>query len=535
MHKYIFISSALPYPNGNLHIGHMLEFIQTDIWIRFKNKNNLNAFYFSGIDAHGTPIMLKALSEKTIPQKLVTNFFLSYKKDLLNFNINYSNFYTTHSYENEILTRNFFYKLYEKNLIYIKKTSQFYDNKLKSFLPDRYIIGTCPKCKSVDQYGDICEKCNFNYDALELINPKSKITNTTPIILQTNHYFFSLEKFQSFLINWCKKTLLQKQMLNKLTEWFKIGLNPWNISRNSPYFGIKIPGEQDKFFYVWIDAPLGYFASIQNFFLKSNININHYLFKTKKFILYHFIGKDIISFHALFWIAILKAMNIKLPKDIIVHGFLTINGKKMSKSKNTFITAKDLNGKFNTDYIRFYLASKLNNKITDIDFNIKDFINKINSDLIGKFINILSRISTILIKNYNGILAEKIFSYDLFYEYTSINKTINSLYNKRKFNKIIKIIINYTDKINLYIEKEKPWYLHVDVLTYKRGHEVCTTALNLFFILLFYIKPIIPQIVSSIEVMLKLDKINNSILVLPYTSICIKNYKHIIYKLKNHD
>lgn len=531
MNKYTIIFSALPYPNGDLHLGHMLEFIQTDIWLRFKNQTTYKYFYFSGIDTHGTPIMLKALSEKTTPEKLITHFFLSYKKDLSNFNINYNNFYTTNSYENEILVRKFFYKLYEKKMIYIKNTSQFYDNVLKIFLPDRYVLGTCPKCNNHNQYGDICDKCNNNYDAIDLINPRSNLTNTIPTIISTHHYFFSLDKIQTFLTAWCKKNLSQKQILNKLQEWFKIGLKSWNISRNSPYFGIKIPGEYTKLFYVWMDAPLGYFASTQNFFLKFNINIMYFFFKKKIINLYHFIGKDIISFHTLFWIAILKIIKIKLPTDIFIHGFITVDRIKMSKSTETFITAKDLYKNFNPDYIRFYLASKLTNKITDIDFNTTDFISKINSDLIGKFINILSRVSNMIIKNYNATLASNLSSEELFQEYIKIKNTINYLYQKRKFNNIIKIVIKYTDKINLYLEKEKPWCLHKDQLTYNRGHEVCTTALNLFLILLYYIKPIIPQLAHNIEIMLNLNQ--SYTLGTKYTSLTIKNYHHTAHKLKS--
>lgn len=531
MKKYNLITAALPYPNGNLHLGHILEFLQTDILKRYENQNKIFTMFFSGIDSHGTPIMLKAHKEKKNPEKIITNFLNKYKYDLKNFNINYENFYKTNSYENEINAKKFFNKIYQKKLIKIKAKNQLYDKNLKIFLPDRYIIGTCPKCKSKDQYGDICDTCNFNYEAIDLINPLSKLTNTKPIKKKTYHYFFLINKMQKKIKNWCKKNIHQKEIFNKIDEWFKDNLKKWNISRNKPYFGIKIPSENKKYFYVWMDAPIGYISSIQNFFIKNNINFLFFLRKNI-FNIKHIIGKDIINFHSLFWIAMLDAIKFKKPKKIFVHGFITINNVKMSKSKNTFINAEDIIKKIRSDYLRFYLASKINNKVNDIDFNKNELVYKINSDLIGKFINIISRSINIISKYYKNKLSKRLTSKNLFFQYIKIYKKIKKLQKIRNFNKIITIIISYAEKINIYMEKTKPWNLCKDKNTYKNGHEVCTTVINIFLILLFYMEPIIPKLTNKIKKIFNEDIKNIVIKKKPLLNKYIKSYKHLAFKLK---
>ncbi len=497
MKKYLIVFSALPYPNGNLHLGHMLEFIQTDIWVRSKKK--IKKFYFSGIDSHGTPIMLKALKEKKEPENLINNFMLSYKKNLKNLNINCSNFYTTHSYENEILTRKIFFKLYEKKLIKTKISLQLYDKNLKIFLPDRYIIGKCPKCYTENQHGDLCEKCNFNYNAIDLINPISKITNTKPIKKKTKNYYIILKKTQKIIKNWCNNKITQNEIKNKLKEWIDIGLKLWNISRNKPYFGIKIPNENSKFFYVWLDAPLGYFASAQNFFLKYNLNFIYLLNKKKIFSFYNFIGKDIIYFHTFFLISILKNTKFRLPKNIHVHGFITINGQKMSKSKNVTTEINDFTKNYNPNYLRFYFASKIKKNISDIDFSLKDFTKVINTDLISKFINIFNRVKNFIIQNEKNLIIKNKKSKDLMKEFIKIKKIIKILYQKCDYSKIIKIILNFSEKINKYLDKEKPWSLQKNKNTQKRAYIVCNTALLLFTKLISYIKYIIPNISKKIK------------------------------------
>lgn len=531
MNKNIFTTSALPYANGYLHIGHILEFIQTDIWVKHKKQNKNEIFYFSGIDSHGTPIMLKSINEKINPEKLITKYYISYIEDLKKFNITYNNFYKTNSYENEILSRKFFLKLYEINIIYIKKIKQFYDNNMHVFLPDRYIIGTCPNCKTNNQHGDICEICNYNYNNKKLIKPISKLSNTKPIKIQTKHYFLSLKNLKNFLNKWCKNNISDPQITNKLKEWLKSKLKSWDISRDAPYFGIKIPAEHNKFFYVWMDAPIGYLASAQNYFLKLNINFINDFFKKNLFNFYHFIGKDIVYFHTLFWPAMLKSIKTSLPKNIFVHGFITINNTKMSKSKNTFIQCKDLIKNVNSDYLRFFFASKINNKINDIDFNENDFIKKINTILIGKFLNILNRISKILQTYYFSMLSNNIDSKKMFNEYKNIYKLIILLYEKRKYAKILKIILKYADKINIYIEKIKPWDLCKKKNTYKKGHNVCTNIINLFLLLLFYIKPIIPEITHKIEKILNIH-LNINLFKMPILNKKIHKHIHLANKIQ---
>ncbi len=525
--NYIFVTSALPYSNGYLHLGHILEFIQTDIWVRYKREVGFKCFYFSGIDAHGTPIMLKAQNEHISPETLINRYYLAYKKDLFNFNINCNSFYSTHSYENEMISKKFFLKLYEKKFIFIKEIYQFYDFNLNVFLPDRYVIGKCPKCFALNQYGDICSKCCASYNAFDLIDPLSKLSGVKPEKKQTKHFFFHLNKFNSFLKKWFNISLSQKQISNKLLEWFNSGLVSWDISRDFPYFGIKIPGEFNKFFYVWLDAPIGYISSIQNFFLKYNINIFNY----NVFNLYHFIGKDIIYFHALFWPAILKGVDFILPKKILVHGFLTVNGFKMSKSNNTFILANDFIKQFNAEYLRFYLAYKLNNNIVDIDFNFLDFCNKINSNLISKFLNIISRTSKIIINNYNYMLSSKLNESNLFNDYLNLNKIIMIYYDTLNYSGIIRLIMKYSDKINIYIDNHKPWKLCKDSVTYRMGQEVCTTAINLFLILLMFLKPIMPKLVDNIQCMFVDFRFYGIVLKKPVLNIKIEKYKHVASRI----
>jgi len=529
--KNIFVTSALPYANGDLHLGHILEFIQTDIWVRYNKLNGNNCIYISGIDAHGTPIMLKSESQKVIPERLINTYFLSHIYDLKKFNISFDNFYTTHSYENEILSRKIFKKLVEKKHIFIKNIYQLYDTEKKMFLPDRYVKGICPRCHTNDQYGDVCEKCCYRYDAIDLINPKSVISMVEPIKKESKHYFFDLSAFTLFLKSWCFTSLSQKQIINKLNDWFKVGLQDWDISRDYPYFGFKIPCEYNKFFYVWLDAPVGYCSSFLNYYVYNNKLFYNYFFKKNVYELYHFIGKDIMYFHTLFWPAILKGSNFSVPKDIFTHGFLTINGKKMSKSDATFVTAKQFSNKIDPEYFRFYLASKLTNTVVDIDFNFSDFVNKINSDLLGKFINIFSRCSKIIINHYDSMLSSKLTDKSLFYEYTGLFDKISLLYEERKYSEIIFYVMKYADKINLYIDREKPWFLLKNDKTFLRAQEVCTTAINLFLILLSYLKPIIPGLYNKIEHNIAFKNISWSKFRYPILKIKISEYSHIINRI----
>lgn len=529
--KNVFVTSALPYANGDLHLGHMLEFVQADIWVRYHNLIGNSCIFISGVDAHGTPIMLRSNMNNILPEHLINKYFLSHKKDLDSFNISYDNFYTTHSYENEILSRKFFKKLVEKNCIFIKDINQLYDLEKKLFLPDRYVIGTCPKCYSLEQYGDVCEKCCYRYDAIDLINPISVLSKATPVKKHSKHYFFNLCKFSSFLKLWCFESLSQKQIINKLDDWFNHGLKDWDISRDDPYFGFKIPCEYNKFFYVWMDAPIGYLSSFLNFSVCGSKHFRNFFYKTKSYELYHFIGKDIMYFHALFWPAVLKGLNYNIPKDIFVHGFLTINGKKMSKSAGTFITARQFLNEFNTEYFRFYLASKLSNNVVDIDFNFEDFVSKINSDLIGKFFNIFSRCSKILVDKYNSTLSDTLSDNVLFHDYFQLFDKIILLYEERKYSDVIFYVMKYTDGINLYIDREKPWHLLKHSETSLRAQEVCTTGINLFLILLSYLSPVMPSLSGKIETILsiKLSMFLKS--KQPLLRRKIKCYSHLVSRI----
>lgn len=531
--RNILVTSALPYANGNLHLGHMLEFIQCDIWVRYHKLIGNNCVYISGIDAHGTPIMLNAKSNNISPSKLASMYRLSHISDLNSFFIDIDSYYTTHSIENYNLSRNIFNDLRLKNYIYLKKITQYYDKFANIFLPDRYIKGKCPRCKGDDQYGDFCEICNFKYEAYDLIDPISVVTGSIPILKESNHYFFSLDKFNVFLYDWCKNNITQKQILNKLNEWFVSGLKNWDITRDHPYFGIKIPNESDKYLYVWLDAPLGYISIAKNLFSFVKKNIDN-CWVSNKIELYHFIGKDIIYFHTLFWPAILKSCGYRLPTDVFAHGFLTINGKKMSKSTGNFITARDYLKCCNPEFLRYYYASKFNDNISDIDLNLNDFVTKINSDLIGKFVNIFSR-SLKLLNKYSNTLSDTIHDTILFDKFLNYENYIKILYEKRMYSKIINIIMHLSDEVNLYMDSKKPWLLKNNISDIRDIKIICTTVINLFLVLLVNIKPILPVLSKEIESILDIESLNWENLKAPIFSKKIKTFDYLMKRIKFED
>lgn len=530
MKDKFLITAALPYSNGYLHIGHIMEFIQADIFARYSKLINNNCVFISGDDCHGTPIMIKSIENKCTPNFLFNFYHIFHKRDLFNNNIDLTHFYLTHSYENEFFSRRFFILLKSNKFLFKKFMFQLYDEKKQMFLPDRYVKGTCPKCKSQDQSGDVCEVCSFNYDAIELLDPISSVSGTIPIKLSSNHYFFDLAIFENFLKSWVNK-LSQEFVFNKLNEWFLCGLKSWNISRDLPYFGFKIPGECFKFFYVWLDAPIGYLSSFYNYCIINNFDFTYLLSNKSNFKLYHFIGKDIIYFHFLFWPAILKACGFKLPEDIFVHGFLNINNKKMSKSKGTLLNIENFLSKYESDYIRYYFASKLTENIFDIDFKIEEFIDKINSDLISKFVNIGSRCINIINNNFNSCLSNNIFCKDLILEFLNFWPNIKNFYFSRSYSKLIVSIMKFVDVINIYIDREKPWLLLKDKNTFYRANDVCTLALNLFIIILFYIKPILPSLVYKFEYLLNIDELTYDSLKNNFFNINIKKYIHVCKKI----
>lgn len=533
MVENFFLTSALPYANGSLHMGHIMEFIQTDIFSRYNKLINNFCIYVSGDDCHGTPIMLKSIHEKSSIGFLLNFYNLSHIKNLYKMRIDLDYFHTTNSYENEFFSRRFFNILKLNGFIFETAVLQFYDDEKKIFLPDRYVKGTCPKCHSLNQYGDVCEKCSFKYDATDLIDPISILSGATPSKVLSNHYFFNLEKFKYFLIEWMKK-LSQKSISNKLLEWFDFELMAWNISRDTPYFGFKIPCDYYKFFYVWLDAPVGYFSSLYNYCLNNNLEFNVFLLTNSKYKLYHFIGKDIIYFHSLFWPSFLHGCFLNIPSDIFVHGFLTINGKKMSKSAGTLLSVDDFLNFYEPDFVRYYFASKLNDSILDIDFKIEDFVEKINSDLISKFVNIGSRCVSIICNNFECKTAN-ILDKNMFLEFLSFWPIIQDFYNKRAYSKVISYVMKYADFINIYLDREKPWILLKNKDSFLRANLVCTTALNLFIILLFYIKPILPDLLNRFEYILNLSDINFDFIQKPLVNFNIKNYVHVYKKIDSYN
>ena len=499
--RNILVTSALPYANGSIHMGHLIEYIQTDIWVRYQKLQGHNCHYVCAADAHGTPIMIKAREEDITPEKLVADIATKQHQDLANFNVEFDNFYTTHSDENKKLVEEIYTTLQEKNHIYTKDIDQAFDTKENMFLPDRFIQGTCPKCAAKEQYGDACESCGATYLPNELIDPISSLSNSKPIWKKSEHFFFKLSNFENELKEWIKTSGLHKNITNKLAEWFEMGLKDWDISRDDPYFGFKIPGTESKYFYVWLDAPIGYLASFLNLcHKKDGLDFNSYFKKDSNYELYHFIGKDIVYFHTLFWPAVLEGANIRKPTSVFAHGFLTINGKKMSKSRGTFINAKTYLDNLDPNFIRYYYASKLGPSMEDIDLNMDDFVARVNSDLVGKLINIASRCSGFINKNFDGKLASQLDDTDLFDIFSKSSQSIANHYEVREYSKAMKQIMQLADKANRYIEEKKPWVMIKNDEQAKDVQMVCTQGLNLFRLLMIYLSPVLPKIADEVKI-----------------------------------
>ena len=500
MSKPLIITSALPYANGPLHFGHLLEHVQTDIWVRTNKLLKNECIYLCASDAHGTPIMMKAESENVNPEELVKSFTKEHEKTLRGFFINHDNYYTTHSEENKKYSELIFLRSKENKLIKKQTIEQFYDESKGLFLADRYVQGTCPSCGAKEQYGDNCEKCGAKYEATDLINPVSIFSGEPPSLKESEHFFFDLSKQEKKVLKWVNKTDLQSGVKNKLSEWFEEGLRPWDISRDEPYFGFSIPDNPKKYFYVWLDAPIGYIAILENYLTKNSSTQNtEDLWNESE--IYHFIGKDIMNFHTLFWPALLDGSNFKKPSNVFVHGFMTLNGQKMSKSKGNFLLIDDYLKILNPDYMRYFLASKLSNGIDDLDLNLLDFQKKVNTDLVGKFINIASR-SQGFLKEFNNILSSEIDE-NLLSEFSAKQKEILNLYIERKYSKAIKEIMTLADIANQYIDSNKPWILNKDPANKNKVHSIASTAINLFRILNLYLEPVIPETSEKIKKYLK--------------------------------
>ena len=489
--RKILVTQALPYANAPLHLGHILEAVQTDIWTRYQNLNDNECHFFCADDTHGTPVMLKAKELGVTPENLIADVYQNHLDTYKKYNINFANFHSTHSNENKDFSEFIYNKAKSKGLISKSIIKQLYDEEESMFLSDRFVKGTCPKCNSEDQYGDNCSKCGATYDVLEIKNPISTITNSKPITKESEHIFFDLAKQEKLLCNFLNDANLQKPVKNKLKEWLNDDLKKWDISRDKPYFGFEIPGEKDKYFYVWVDAPIGYLASIKNWADTNKIDSDKLLSKDSSFEMYHFIGKDISYFHGLFWPALLDAGDFKLPNGIFVHGFLTINGEKMSKSKGTGIMANEFADICDPETLRYYFAAKLNDKVEDIDLNFDDYVQRINSDLVGKYLNIASRSATFISKNENKLsmnIDDKVIS-----NLANQKNKLIDLYETRNYSKLVRLIMEMADEVNKYINDNTPWK--------KELHEanvIATTALNSFFILTIYLKPILPKLTDKV-------------------------------------
>ena len=488
--RKILVTSALPYANGSIHIGHVLESVITDIWVRYQNLNGNECLYFCADDTHGTPVMLKAKELGIDPEELIKRTREEHIKSYSRFNINFDNFYTTHSDENKKYAEDIYQKCKEGNLIFKKEIEQFYDSEEGLFLSDRFIKGTCPKCGAEDQYGDGCSVCGTTYTPDDLLNPVSSLSNSELTKKKTEHVFFDLPQMKDFLENYLKDLTLQDPIKNKLNEWIEDGLKPWDISRDKPYFGFEIPGEKDKYFYVWLDAPIGYLASAKNWAENNNMDMKDLWGESSDYEIHHFIGKDIAYFHALFWPALLKSSNIRLPESINVHGFLTIDGEKMSKSNGTFINADDFAENYDGELLRYYFADKFNNSIDDLDFNEDEFIQKINSDIVGKYLNIASRVSKFIEKNGNNLSAN--LDVDFIEKNLSMIDEVIEHYEDLNLSKSVKIIMKMADEVNKYINENEPWKSSEE-----KAVEVSSTAINCFRVISILLNPVLPTITSK--------------------------------------
>ena len=531
--RNMIVTSALPYANGSIHMGHLVEYIQTDIWVRYQKLKGHNCFYVCAADAHGTPIMIKADEEGIKPEDLVKRISKEQYNDLNDFGVNFDNFYSTHSPENQKLAEDIFKTLKKNNHIYTKEIEQAYDEEKKMFLPDRFIKGVCPKCKSEDQYGDACENCGATYNPNELIDPFSTLSSSKPVWKKSKHYFFKLNNFEKSLKEWIKQSNLHKSISNKLSEWFEAGLQDWDISRDEPYFGFKIPGESKKYFYVWLDAPIGYLASFLNFAEKNQIEYDSYFNSESEYELFHFIGKDIVYFHTLFWPAVLEGANIRKPTSVFAHGFLTINGKKMSKSRGTFINAKTYLNLLDPSFIRYYYAAKLGPSMEDIDLNTGDFVARVNSDLIGKLINIASRCSGFINKQFNNELSETLDDFDLYNQFIEKSEDISNHFENREYSKAMREIMLLADSANRYIEEKKPWVMIKNTDQRDEVQKVCTQGINLFRILMIYLSPVIPKISDGVVELLNEKKWKWNDISQPLLGTKIKKFKPLLTRIEN--
>jgi methionyl-tRNA synthetase len=503
--RKILVTAALPYANGHLHLGHLVEHIQMDIWVRTQKMLGHQCISICGDDAHGTPIMLKAEQLGISPEALTADIKKSHERDFAAFGIAFDAYHTTHSSENQELASAIYLRLQDRGDVVKKTIRQSFDPIKEMFLPDRYVKGTCPKCRTPDQYGDSCEVCGATYSPTDLLDPVSALSGAKPIEKESEHYFFDLPRYESLLKEWTQQGTLQPEVANKLGEWFASGLKPWDISRDAPYFGFLIPGCTDKYFYVWLDAPIGYMASFKKYADAQNIPFDEFWGKDSKAELYHFIGKDIVYFHALFWPAVLSGSGYRLPTAIFAHGFLTVNGQKMSKSRGTFIEARTYLEHLNPEYLRYYFAAKLNGRVDDLDLNFEDFIQRVNADLVGKVVNIASRCAGFINKRFDHRLSAALKNDVEYATLLASRETIIEAYDLRDYARAIRLIMEGADRVNQYIDAQKPWVLAKDPERLDEVQAICTLGLNLFRVLMTYLKPVLPDMAAASETFLNCE------------------------------
>jgi methionyl-tRNA synthetase len=531
--RKILVTTALPYANGSLHLGHLVDGIQADIWVRFQKMRGHQCTFVSGCDSHGTPIMIQAEKLGLKPEALVAQLREEHYADLKEFFIGLDNYYTTHSPENLALVEATFQKHVKGDNITKRVIKQAYDPEKKMFLPDRFIKGECPKCGAKDQYGDNCEACGATYAPTELKNPYSTLSGAKPIEKESEHYFFKLQNYEKTLHEWTRNGHLQEQVTRKLDEWFKAGLQEWDISRDAPYFGFKIPGESDKYFYCWLDAPIGYMASFKNLCAtRHDLDFNEYWHKDSKTELYHFIGKDIMYFHALFWPAVLSGADFRTPTAIFVHGFLTVDGQKMSKSRGTFIKARTYLNFLPPEYLRYYLAAKLSAHIEDLDINFADFTQRVNADLVGKYVNIASRCASFITTYFANKLSANCAEPALYQEFVAAGDDIAEKFNALEFSHAIRQIMALADRANQYIDEKKPWAAVKDPAKHQAVHDVCSMGIHLFRILTTYLKPVLPQTALNVEDFLNISPLTWDDRLKPLLNHTIKTFQPLTKRLE---
>ena len=502
--RKILVTSALPYANAPLHLGHMLEQVQTDIWVRFQRSRGNHCRYVCADDAHGTAIMLSAEKQGVTPEAHIANIKALHEADSAGFHVSFDNYHSTHSPENKNWSETIFKRLEANGHIAVRSVVQAYDEVKGLFLADRFIKGTCPKCKTPDQYGDNCEACGATYSPTDVIDPVSALSGSTPIEKASDHLFFTLSAFQDLLAEWVSGEQLQAPIANKLREWIDAGLQDWDISRDAPYFGFEIPGYPDKYFYVWLDAPIGYIASHQNLCERTGDDFESYWQPGNDTELYHFIGKDIINFHGLFWPAMLASAGLRQPTAIFAHGFLTVDGTKMSKSRGTFIMASTYLEHLEAEYLRYYFAAKLSPHVDDMDLNLEDFVQRVNSDLVGKVVNIASRCAGFLRKRFDNQLSTACSEPELLNELISAGDSIAALYEARDFQRAMREIIALADRANQYIDEKKPWVLAKEEGREQEVQDACSVGINCFRVLMTYLKPVLPVMAEKSEAFLGL-------------------------------